>query len=131
MRHAYGQVLQYQPGDPYGPRDEIPGLRAPDPDYDQGKTLVPEPGGGKGDGRPDNGGGTLPAPNGQPNGNGTVPPNGQPNGNGTPAPPNGGTWPGDLRAALSANATKVAIAAGLLVGTGVVIGYFVGKGQTS
>lgn len=49
------------------------------------------------------------------------------------APPNGAPdqevgWPADLGQALKENATKIAIFSGLVLGTGVVIGYFVGRG---
>jgi hypothetical protein len=52
----------------------------------------------------------------------------QPNGNGTPAPNGESGWAADLGQALKENATKITIAAGLVLGTGVIIGYFVGRG---
>ena len=149
MHHGYGFPWMPQPGgdgtlspaptpgggvSPGPSWPPSPGLQAPpqngshfappSPGYfDPPGPLMP-------DAHPPDEGGT--APNG--NGNGTAPNGTLPNGNGT-APNgtlpsgNGQTWPAELGTALRENATKVAIATGLVLGTGVLIGYFIGKAR--
>lgn len=127
MRHGYGQISREGiPGPPppeAGPVENLPGFEVPrepaTPGYlDEPRPEAPAP----------------PEPGDQPNGapppnGGMTPPPGQP---GQPVPgtgPQDGQWPTELGTALRQNVTKVAVAGALLIGTGVVIGYFIGKGQ--